>query len=196
MCPMPPPVRLTVSVGQRFGRGVIVNPAIRTGFTRSAPTGSRGASLRCDCGAEYEARIKHLLQGRIVSCGCKRRDQVGEMGRELAGRYQPFAAAASVTHGMKKHPLYTTWRNMLIRCENTQHDRYPDWGGRGIKVCERWHDVHLFVEDIERDLGPRPDGMSIDRIDNDGNYEPGNVRWATPSQQARNQRKRRPRVRA
>lgn len=65
---------------------------------------------------------------------------------------------------------------------------YPNYGGRGITVCERWQDPRLFVEDIERDLGPRPDGLTFDRIDNDGNYEPGNVRWATRSVQNSNKR--------
>lgn len=82
---------------------------------------------------------------------------------------------------------------MLHRCENPSNKRYAKYGGRGIKVCDRWHDVRLFLGDIERDLGPRPKGMTLDRIDNDGNYEPGNVQWASDAQQRRNQGKRRAR---
>ena len=93
------------------------------------------------------------------------------------------------THGQAKHPLYWTWNAMLQRCENPRSAGYRNYGARGIAVCERWHDIRLFIEDIERDLGARPEGMSIDRYpDNDGNYEPGNVRWATALQQAQNRR--------
>lgn len=76
---------------------------------------------------------------------------------------------------------------MLDRCEDPKHKNYARYGGRGIAVCERWHDVQLFIADIEQLLGPRPPAMSIDRIDNNGNYKPGNVRWATALQQRHNQ---------
>ena len=91
------------------------------------------------------------------------------------------------THGLYDHPLYQTWWNMLERCENPKHPGYGRYGGRGITVCERWHDVRLFISDIEQMLGPRPAGRTLDRYpDNDGNYAPGNVRWSTASEQARN----------
>lgn len=77
---------------------------------------------------------------------------------------------------------------MLGRCEDPRAVGYRYYGGRGIKVCERWHDFDAYYEDIERLIGPRPDGMSMDRIDNDGDYEPGNVRWATASEQQLNSR--------
>lgn len=93
-----------------------------------------------------------------------------------------------VTHGMWGHPLYATWTGMLSRCERADDAYYYCYGGRGITVCARWHDVQVFVADIERIIGPRPDGMTLDRIDNDGNYDPGNVQWATPIQQAQTRR--------
>lgn len=93
-------------------------------------------------------------------------------------------------HGLSKHPLYHMWNGMLQRCENPRDAGYPNYGARGITVCDRWHDLRLFIEDIDRLLGERPARHSLDRYpDNDGNYEPGNVRWASPSEQTRNSRK-------
>lgn len=82
-----------------------------------------------------------------------------------------------VTHGMSRHPLYSTWVNIIDRCENPHAQRYRDYGGRGIAVCREWHDVRVFIAYIERELGPRPSGTSLDRIRNNGNYEPDNIRW-------------------
>jgi len=87
----------------------------------------------------------------------------------------------------KIHPLHRVWRAMLQRCENPNDKRFASYGGRGVKVCDRWHDFELFLEDV----GPRPPGVgkggrslySIDRVDNDGDYEPGNVKWSTAVEQ-------------
>jgi hypothetical protein len=85
-------------------------------------------------------------------------------------------------------PLYTAWRNMKRRCFNPSDESYHNYGGRGITVCEEWLDWVLFRDYIAANLGPRPPGLTLDRIDNDGNYEPGNVRWATYTEQNRNRR--------
>lgn len=92
-------------------------------------------------------------------------------------------------HGLADHPLYGIWSGILNRCENPDFRDWHHYGGRGIKVCADWHDVAVFVAWIEANLGPRTDGMTLDRWpDNDGDYEPGNVRWATWKQQNNNRR--------
>jgi hypothetical protein len=170
-----------IRVGQRIGQGVIEEMGLRIG-RRSL----LAARLRCDCGQSYTRPLIYLRRGDVQSCGCLRRER---------GRANPVMTAS--THGMSGHPLYHIWYLMIGRCENPAHPRYRDYGGRGITVCERWHDVAVFISDIERLIGPRPDGRTasgkrphwtIDRADPDGNYEPGNLRWATYSQQRRNRR--------
>jgi hypothetical protein len=94
------------------------------------------------------------------------------------------------THGLSRtHPLYSTWGNMMTRCYNPKFKQFKDYGGRGIYVCERWRNPQLFIEDIERLIGPRPEGMTLDRIDNDGPYAPGKVKWSTQQEQVRNSRR-------
>jgi Staphylococcus phage HNH endonuclease len=89
---------------------------------------------------------------------------------------------------MSKHPLYQTWQQMMYRCYNPNSARFQHYGGRGIIVCQQWQDLDVFIDWVECNLGPRPLRHSIDRIDNDGNYEPGNVRWATIQMQNQNRR--------
>src|SRR6266568_2399430 len=130
-----------VSPNQRFGRLTVIDPEIRVAGNK------RGARLRCDCGEITTAQLSHLVRGRSQSCGCLYRERARIMG--LANR----------EHGLTQHRLFGTWAQMVARCEHPQKSDYRYYGGRGITVCERWHDVRLFVEDIERDLGPRPEGF-------------------------------------
>lgn len=96
-----------------------------------------------------------------------------------------------ITHGLANHPSYHRWFNMIDRCENPSHAAYHNYGGRGITVHPAWRDVATFLAHLDSELGPCPTGYSLDRINNDGNYEPGNLRWATGSEQSRNTRRRR-----
>lgn len=147
-------------VGERYGRLVV------TGAGEPRPKKTAWACM-CDCGSQLDVITDSLRSGTTKSCGC--------LNRELK-------AERLTTHGMKKHPLYTTWLSMRTRCNNPKSISYQWYGALGIKVCERWNDFSSFVED----MGDRPDGCTIDRIDTLGDYLPGNCRWATQQEQDRN----------
>jgi len=118
---------------------------------------------QCDCGRSHTTLGTSLRSGHTHSCGCKK------------GGYR---------HGHCKNPLFDTWYNMLARCTNSKHPSYKDYGGRGIRVCKRWSNFASFLADV----GPRPPGLVLDRIHNDGNYTPANVRWTTYKKSNRNSR--------
>lgn len=163
--------------GTVFGRLTILS------FVRSGGANkSRVYLCRCICGTELEVSRRSLRAG-TRSCGCLQRDVTAEMGR--------IKTSGNHTHGFassKRHPLYSVWSAMRQRCNNPKNRSYRHYGGRGIRVCDQWNSSDGFVVFL-RDMGERPAGTSLDRIDNDGNYEPGNCRWATAKEQGVNRRR-------
>jgi len=124
----------------------------------------------CDCGKEFKAMTGNVKKGSTTNCGCKRQEAIRK---------------SLTTHGKSNHRLYKTWTDMIRRTSNPKSRIYKYYGGRGIKVCNRWLDINNFIKDMDSSYVI---GLSIDRIDNDGNYEPSNCRWADRNTQSRNKR--------
>ena len=144
-------------IGHRFGKFVLIDR-----LKEERPSGNISIyTLKCDCGA-----IKMMSAGNIENY---RNQMCRKCALEMRGH---------TPHGMSHTLTYSTWEGMKRRCNNPKAPKYKHYGGKGIRVCERWNKFVNFLED----MGERPEGMVIDRIDCNGNYEPGNCRWVTPQQ--------------
>jgi hypothetical protein len=152
--------------GQRFGRWSVIERAAND-------TGWRPTWLcRCDCGTERVVDSHNLKKGGSQSCGCIATEKTSKRSR---------------THGMSHTTVHIRWMSMIQRCTNPLEAAYPNYGGRGITVCDEWsNEFQAFYDHVSTLPHFGEKGRSLDRIDNDGNYEPGNVRWATRPEQQRN----------
>ena len=149
--------------GQRFGRWTVQGLHEKVGYIKTY-------LCVCDCGNSKIVARAQLMGGHSRSCGCLRKETTTERSK---------------THGLSRSPEYKVYISMLNRCSNPNYQEYHNYGGRGIKVCERW----LKFENFIVDMGPRPAaGYQLERKDNEKGYEPGNVVWATRTQNARNKR--------
>ena len=163
-----------VSIGERYGRLLVVSPG-ETLAGNQKPGRRRQWICKCDCGNEKVAKEHNLRIGVTKSCGCIHREVSAKQGRE------------TTTHGHTRNcswsPEYKSWVAMISRCTHTTNKQYHRYGGRGISICQEW----MVFENFLRDMGEKPTPKhTLDRIDNDGNYEPGNCRWATVQEQNRN----------
>lgn len=152
--------------GQVFGRLTVLH---RSG---SFPDGQAGWTCSCECGTEVQVCGGDLRSGGTKSCGCLRVDNMRKV---------------STKHGLCTYSGYKSWSGMLDRCLNPKHGSYKDYGGRGITVCDRWLDVKNFIAD----MGERPPGLSLERLDGNRGYSKENCIWADRKTQARNKRSNR-----
>ncbi len=170
--------------GEHFGRLVVVASGLFVpGKRKGREVRHRAVLCRCDCGLEKLVKVSNLP--KTTSCGCRKRELMTEL-----------AARRFTRHGASRHPLFKLWQRIISRCENPRDKSYIWYGARGISLCEQWHDPWQFITDVEAEIGMQPDGrteggmpaFTLDRIQTNGHYEPGNIRWADWFTQVTNRR--------
>lgn len=161
-----------------YKKGQVLNGCIylHDVASKAQPGGQikRKAKFRCKCGEEFEARISDVKGGGTNSCGCYNIES---------------SIKAATIHGLKGHKLYSIWKNMRIRCFSINNEQYKYYGARGITVCDEWNNAKVFYDYVIKLPNYGKLGYTLDRINNNGNYEPGNLRWATNHIQTANRRK-------
>lgn len=162
--------RLDIRQGDKYGRLTIIKEKQSKRYKNHTV---RIVSCICDCGKSWVGRLSDIRTGSVKSCGC------------YSSEYQK---KKRTTHGRYGTLEYKSWQSMKERCSNPKNIKWDLYGGRGIIVCDRW--LNSFQNFFD-DMGPRVEGTTLDRIDNDGNYEPSNCRWTTIEEQNRNRKRRR-----
>lgn len=158
--------------GQKFGRLTVLRKD-----SKPHPRHLVSWICLCDCGSECSILGTRMLRGFTKSCGCYRKQHSSELRKK-----NPIKSRHGHARAGRISPTYKSWYAMIQRCENPKNVRFARYGARGIVVCAAWSSFDQFLQD----MGERPEGKTLDRINPDGNYEPANCRWATPKEQANN----------